>query len=241
MHGSILLRTPLWWSRVTSANHVMNPQPSVLIADDHPLARDSLHQIIIRTLPDALIAEAATADEVRTRLSRNPSINLLLLDLMMPGTSRFELLEQTCEAYPELKILVLSASESPYHKRKSLDLGASGYVTKTEPPDEIVNAIRVVVAGGIYLPEEFLDTGISPGENNRTAGTNASLSMPVTPRQAEVLSLAGQGKSNKAIARDLNLTENTVKIHMAAILRAFDAKNRTEAVMAARRLGLIED
>lgn len=222
-------------------NIAMTPKPSVLIADDHPLARDSLRQIISRTMPDARISEAATAEEVRTLLNQNSEIELLLLDLVMPGTSRFELLEQTCESYPDLKILVLSASESPYHKRKSLDLGASGYVTKTESRDEIVKAIRVVMAGGIYLPEEFLDPSNPPRENHQPTGNNPLHSVSVTPRQAEVLNLAGQGKSNKAIARDLNLTENTVKIHMAAILRAFDAKNRTEAVVAAKRLGLIED
>ncbi len=136
---------------------------------------------------------------------------------------------------------MLSASESPYHKRKALDIGASGYVTKTEPRSTIEEAIRMVAGGGIYVPREFLNPDSAPLANRGAPDARDPLQVSITPRQREVLALVAQGKSNKAVARDLDLTENTVKIHVAAVLKALGVRNRTEAVMAARRLGLLEE
>jgi DNA-binding NarL/FixJ family response regulator len=216
--------------------------PSVIIADDHPLARESLSQLVRKVIPGAQITEAANADELRRLLDDGAStIDLLLLDLVMPGAGRFELLEYACDAFPDLKVLVLSASESPYHKRKALDIGASGYVTKTEPRSTIEEAIRMVAGGGIYVPREFRNPDTAPPANEGTPDARDPLQVSITPRQREVLALVARGKSNKAVARDLDLTENTVKIHVAAVLKALGVRNRTEAVMAARRLGLLEE
>jgi DNA-binding NarL/FixJ family response regulator len=220
----------------------MAREPSVIIADDHPLARESLRQLVEKILPGARVTEAANADELRRLLDAgNGTIDLLLLDLVMPGAGRFELLEYACDTFPDLKVLVLSASESPYHKRKALDIGASGYVTKTEPRSTIGDAIRMVAGGGIYVPREFRAPDTHPSRDGETPDAADPLQVSVTPRQQEVLALVAQGKSNKAIARDLDLTENTVKIHVAAVLKALGVRNRTEAVMAARRLGLLEE
>lgn len=220
----------------------MAREPSVIIADDHPLARESLSQLVRKAIPGAQITEAANADEFRRLLDAGAGItDLVLLDLVMPGAARFELLEYACDAFPDLKVLVLSASESPYHKRKALDIGASGYVTKTEPRSAIEEAIRMVAGGGIYVPREFQNPDSAPLANRGPPDARDPLQVSITPRQREVLALVAQGKSNKAVARDLDLTENTVKIHVAAVLKALGVRNRTEAVMAARRLGLLEE
>ena len=220
----------------------MAREPSVIIADDHPLARESLSQLVRSVIPGAQVTEAANADELRRLLDAAAgTTDLLLLDLVMPGAGRFDLLEYACDAFPDLKVLVLSASESPYHKRKAVDIGASGYVTKTEPRSTIEEAIRMVAGGGVYLPGEFRNPDTAPPANGSTPGATAPLQVSITPRQQEVLDLVAQGKSNKAVARDLDLTENTVKIHVAAVLKALGVRNRTEAVMAARRLGLLEE
>lgn len=220
----------------------MAREPSVIIADDHPLARESLSQLVRKAIPGAQITEAANADEFRRLLDAGAgTTDLVLLDLVMPGAARFELLEYACDAFPDLKVLVLSASESPYHKRKALDIGASGYVTKTEPRSAIEEAIRMVAGGGIYVPREFQNPDSAPLANRGPPDARDPLQVSITPRQREVLALVAQGKSNKAVARDLDLTENTVKIHVAAVLKALGVRNRTEAVMAARRLGLLEE
>ena len=129
---------------------------NVIIADDHPLVRDSLRGVVKELLPQASIEEAASASEVLSRLDANPDVEMVLLDLVMPGANRFELLETICAEYPELKVVVLSASENPADIRKTLDVGATGFVPKSAAPAVIISAIRLVIDGGVYVPHELL-------------------------------------------------------------------------------------
>lgn len=205
----------------------------VLIADDHALLRTGLAAAIANLDPQASTWEATDAAGVLQAIDAHPDIDLILLDLFMPGADGFELLTKVCGGLCSAPVVVFSASEETAHMRKALDCGAAGFITKSTTRDIILSALQLVLAGGIYLPPELLQ-----------GPTTAALQSPagdwtdrLTPRQQEVLRLLGQGCSNKQIARELDLSENTVKIHVAGILRAARAVNRTEAVMQARAQG----
>lgn len=213
----------------------------VIIADDHPLVRDSLRVVVKQLLPQARLEEAATAGEVLARLEADSDVDMLILDLVMPGANRFELLGRICAEYPEMKVVVLSASENPVDIRKALDVGASGFVPKSAAPAVIVSAIRLVMDGGFYVPHELLKAHPGSAVQQSLAACSEPAQASITPRQNEVLRLLATGKSNKEIARELDLSEHTVKIHVASLLRALGVHNRTQAAVAARQQGLLED
>lgn len=212
----------------------------ILIADDHPLIRDSLIQVAGELDRVSGITQAACAEEVLSALADDPDIKLVLLDLVMPGSHGFDLLVQVCRDYPGAKTVVLSASESGQDMRQSLDAGASGFIPKSSRRPILLSALRLVLDGGIYVPPELLGSDGAAG-NVSAAGKSATPDTPLTPRQQEVLALLSRGHSNKAIARTLELSEHTVKIHVASILRALGVSNRTQAAMQARIKGLVEE
>jgi DNA-binding NarL/FixJ family response regulator len=218
----------------------------VLIADDHALVRQGLVLTLGALAPEACFSEAADADQVRHALSTDKRPDLVLLDLFMPGNEDFGLLSEVCRKDPDLLIVVLSASTEQAHMRKALDLGASGYIPKSSTADVMLSALRLVLAGGIYLPPDMLQQSAEPRDRPLQRPTVANSSRAdaysdttLTARQLEVLVCLADGKSNKQIASELNLSENTVKIHVAAILRALGADNRTQAAMAAKNRGLL--
>lgn len=211
----------------------------VLIADDHALVRAGLAEALAHLAGSPALLEAADAREVLATVGANPDLDLILLDLLMPGANGFELLSRVCGVVGETPVVVLSASEDTDHMRKALDCGAAGYIPKAAAAEVMLSALHLVLAGGIYVPPDLVHAPpagqanlTGPAIADHAAGLDA-----LTPRQCEVLRLIGQGRSNKQVARDLDLSQNTVKIHVAAILRAFGAANRTEAVMRARELG----
>lgn len=212
----------------------------ILIADDHPLIRDSLSQAVRELDGDAETFQASTAAEVQALLEANPDTELLLLDLIMPGSDGFNLLESVCRDFPEVKVVVLSASEDPGHMRKSLDAGASGFVPKSSRRSITLSALRLVIDGGVYVPPELLSPQATAPTPTLPTDIQPSFA-GITPRQQTVLRLLTDGKSNKEIARSLNLSEHTVKIHVASILRSLGVSNRTQAAMIARRKGLAND
>lgn len=213
----------------------MNPM-KVLIADDHPLLRDALARTLARVRPDAVVLQAGGHDEALARLvAEGPSLALVLVDLHMPaadGTRGVLALRRLRLAAPGTPLIVVSGDDDPAVMRATLAAGAAGFVPKSEPPERLEQAIALVLAGGSYLPPQALAdlrNGAAPPRPDAQA---------LTPRQLDVLRCLQQGRPNKLIARELGLTEGTVKIHIAAILRALQVKNRTEAVVVARRLGL---
>lgn len=205
----------------------------VLIADDHTLLRAGLATTIAHLDPGARTYEAADAAEVLATIGAHPDIDLILLDLYMPGANGFALLSKVCGGPCAAPVVVFSGSEEPAHMRQALDCGAAGFITKSTAREVVLSALRLVLAGGMYVPRELLQTPAAGELRAPMEGWTDKL----TPRQQEVLRLLGQGRSNKQIARTLDLSENTVKIHVAGILRAAGAANRTEAVMQARELG----
>lgn len=201
----------------------------VLVADDHALLRTGLIHLLRQLHGDLTAFEAADAAAALDAVHAHPDLDLILLDLFIPGANGFELLTQVCRFATGTPVVVLSSSEERGHMRKALDCGAVGFIPKSAVPEVMLSALRLVLEGGEYVPPDLLE-----GPSYTASQANAAL---LTARQRDVLRLVGQGQSNKQIARVLNLSENTVKIHVASILRSLGAANRTEAVMLARQQG----
>jgi DNA-binding NarL/FixJ family response regulator len=202
----------------------------VLIADDHPMVRDALARTLRLLAPDAQLLEADDYATAEAQLAAHKA-DLAVLDLHMPGMDGVEGLRRLHGRFPTLPIVVASGDTDPAVMRATLASGAVAFLPKSEPPELLLQALRIVLAGGSYLPRQALADwphGVPPPRPDAAA---------LTPRQRDVLRCLMQGQPNKLIARELGLTEGTVKIHIAAILRALQARNRTEAVVVARDLG----
>ncbi len=202
----------------------------VLIADDHPLVRDALARTLRCVQPDALVLEAADfASALRVLQTEAPQ--LALVDLHMPGMERVDGVRRLRLLCPGVPLVVASGEDDPAVIRAALAAGAVGFLPKAESPDVLQQALRLVLGGGTYTPPQAL-ADLQPGAAPRPDASG------LTPRQTDVLRCLMRGQPNKLIARELGLTEGTVKIHIAAILRVLQARNRTEAVVVARNLGL---
>lgn len=218
----------------------------LLVVDDHTLIREGLRNVLQDLGPGVTIVEAQDLRETLEALDSHADLSLVLLDLNLPDSSGQRTLLRVCEARPELPVIVLSAAEEPDFMGHCLEAGAMGFVAKSSVNSVLVDAIRLVLSGGMAIPpqvnRESLVLGRKPdlsctpdtGEQTPTATVDLGL----TERQLEVLALVMQGKSNKAICRDLDLAESTVKLHVSAILRALRVGSRTQAVLEATRLGV---
>lgn len=210
--------------------------PTIGIADDHPIVRAALASALGVLGEGVRILEAADGAATLALVDTHPELDLLLMDLHMPLVEGISGVRNVRNRAPALPVVVISAEEQPDVVASLIGLGVSGYIPKSDHPAVIVSAVRLVLAGGIYVPPRFMARGLAAGNGGTTAdGSQASL-MGLTPRQQDVLRLLGEGKSNKVIARELGITEGTVKVHLIAVFRAFDVRNRTAAVVAAQRL-----
>ena len=211
----------------------------ILVVDDHPLIREAMQSVLAQLDPEIQLLEAGNCDEALAIAAREPDLALVLLDLRLPGISGLDGLEVLRERHPNVPVVVLSASEDRSEVMRALDLGAMGFIPKTQPSRAMIEALKVVLAGGVYLPAEIMSQGAEANPSSAAYDPKAQAAeLGLTPRQFEVLSLLIQGKPNKLICRDLNLAEGTVKIHVAAILKALGVMNRTQAVVAVSRKGL---
>lgn len=204
----------------------------ILIADDHALFRAGLRGILRDLIEEPTCLEAGTCGEVLTVLAADPGVELLLLDLGMPGMDEAGGVAAVADAAPNLLIVVVSASESRADVLQAINSGAVGYIPKSSSPAVMVGALQLVLAGGIYLPPMLIDRG------SREAAAPAG-EAGLTQRQREVLDLLVQGRSNKEIARRLNLSISAVKLHVSGVFEALGVGNRTEATLVATRRGLI--
>ena len=207
----------------------------ILIADDHALFREGLRYVLAGVGDDVEILEAKDGAGALVLVAARPDLDLVLLDLAMPGMDGLAGLRALRARTPSVPVVILSASEETIDIRLALDGGAMGFIPKSSTSEVMLSALRLVLSGGVYLPPAILQrsrTGKGP-----VASAELTLeSLGLTPRQHDVLRLLGQGKSNKEIARALVLAEGTVKLHVSAILKALDVGNRTQAVVAAARL-----
>jgi len=208
----------------------------ILVTDDHPIMREALKIALGSMLPDGEIICAGTLDEA-VRLARAHEPSLAILDLGLPGQSGIGSLTSFRQQVPEVPVVVFSAMDDRATVLSALDAGAMGFIPKTVPSDVLMSALRIVFAGAIYVPPEALDGAQAPAAD-RPAPPRSEDFGALTPRQREVMNLLLQGHSNKRICRQLSIAENTVKVHVSAVLRALNAENRTQAVLAASRLGV---
>lgn len=211
-----------------------------LIVDDHALITGALSLMLEDRDPEAEVHTAATAREALDLVNREGDADLLILDLSMPDVTGTELMEEIVRMQPMLKILVVSGLADQESIMRVLQLGAAGFVPKSLNTEMLGNAIDFVLKGGVFIPSKLLTESQRVGFFTRTAAhlkSSAEEPVHLTERQKDVLALLAQGAPIKRICRELDLSEGTVKTHVAAIYRAFGASNRTEALLAARRAG----
>ncbi len=215
----------------------------ILVVDDHPLIRQALQGVLRELDGDATVLEASDSPAALRLAAEHPDLDLILLDLRLPGTGGIDTLTQMRECQPGVPVVVLSAFDDRQTVTEAIECGAMGFISKTSSSEVMLSALRLVFSGGIYLPATVLGyaetTATAPGNGAGTAATAPHLGL--TDRQLQVLALIVQGKSNKLICRELDLAESTVKIHVSAILKTLNVASRTQAVIAAGRLGLMFD
>ncbi len=205
-----------------------------LLADDHPLMREGVRQVLAQLEPQIEIIDAHDYPSLFAQTAAHADLDLALVDLNMPGFVGMQGITQFRSRFPDIPLVVLSASESPHDIQSALEAGALGYIPKAAPTAVMLAALRQVLAGDVYVPNCL---GNSNGLHTiAPADFEALQHSGLTARQLEVARLLAQGSANKAIAGMLDMSESTVKVHIAAIFRAFNATNRTEAVLAIQRL-----
>lgn len=208
----------------------------VLVVDDHELAREALKHVLPGLGVAIELDEAGTYAQALERAAQS-SYDLVLLDLMLPDGSGMQALRVLREKHAEMPVVVISGRDNDSKiVLEAIEAGAMGFIPKSSKRDVLLQALRLVLAGGVYLPPAVLDTPVRVAEPMPAASPAASLDL--TPRQMEVLRWLIQGKPNKVIARELGVSESTVKVHCQALFRALGATTRTEAVYAAAKLGV---
>jgi DNA-binding NarL/FixJ family response regulator len=208
------------------------PNYRLVIADDHPLFRGALREAVEGLLEHAEIAEAGTFEAAAELLERGADIDLVLLDLTMPGVRGFSGLMYMRAQYPSVPVIVVSANDDPAVIRRCMDFGASGFIPKTLGVDAMRNAIRCVLDGGLWTPP---DVDLTTGSDAETAELMARMAT-LTPQQVRVLMMLSGGLLNKQIAFQLSVSEATVKAHVSAILQKLGVESRTQAVIAAAKI-----
>ena len=208
----------------------------LLLVDDHALFREGL-KFLLRGLDDELVVDEAESCAAATTRQGQFTYDLILLDLNLPGVGGLEALAAIRAAFPQTPVVVLSGEDDPRTIRATIEQGAMGFVPKSSTPEILIQALKLILAHGVYLPVSALDGDAAPVPHAARESSDAVLAS-LSARQLEVLRCVIQGQPNKLIARNLALSESTVKAHLSAVFRALGAHNRTEAVYAAAKLGL---
>ena len=208
------------------------PQYRLLIADDHPLFRGALRESVSGLVQGATIAEAGTFNEVAELIERSSDVDLVLLDLTMPGVRGFSGLMYLRAQYPGVPVIVVSANDDPAAIRRCMQFGASGFIPKTLGVEAMRVAISRILGGGVWTPP---DVDLSAGSDTEIAALMARMAT-LTPQQVRVLMMLSEGLLNKQIAYQLGVSEATVKAHVSAILQKLGVESRTQAVIAAAKI-----
>lgn len=204
-----------------------------VIADDHPLFRDALKQALAVIADSAEIVEAGDFATTKEALLRNHDVDLVLLDLSMPGASGLSGLVTLRGIHPDFPMVVVSAHDDPETIRRALELGASGFISKSASMEQIRSAVQTVLGGGVATPEG-VDLGV---ENDLELSDLIRRVQSLTPQQTRVLGMLAEGLLNKQIAFELNVSEATIKAHVSAILQKLGVDSRTQAVILLSRIG----
>ncbi len=213
----------------------------ILVVDDHPLIQEAAKTVLTQLDGATEVIAATTCAEALRQVGQHPDINLILLDLGLPDVDGYDALAKLRSQHEAVPVVVLSANDSKSAVTKAIEGGAMGFIPKTATTAVMVNALRLVLSGAVYLPSEVLGPdapSVKSGAESHGEPTKTPADLGLTERQSQVLSLLIQGKPNKLIMRELGLAEATVKVHIGAILKALSVDNRTQAVIAVAQRGI---
>jgi DNA-binding NarL/FixJ family response regulator len=205
----------------------------LMIVDDHPMFRGALNQALSASILGAEIVESGSLDELVAKLAQSTDVDLILLDLAMPGVQGLSGLLYLRAQHPEIPVVIVSASEDIPLIRRAIEFGASGYVPKSLPVEKIRDAVRQVLDGAVWVPPD-IDLTTAPDKETTDLVNRLS---NLTPQQVRVLMMLGEGLLNKQIAFRLSVSEATIKAHVSAILQKLAVDSRTQAVIAINRIG----
>ncbi|MEG2047115.1 MAG: response regulator transcription factor [Comamonas sp.] len=205
------------------------PEPTLLVADDHPLFRAALIQVLHENFPQYRIVEAASAQTIGTAMQEHPEIELVLLDLTMPGARGFSSLLHLRGEYPEVPVIVVSSRDDPRVIRRAHQFGAAGFISKSASAQDMRTGMTMVLEGDSWFP------AMAAEQSEADAALAAKLAQ-LTPQQFRVLLCLADGLLNKQIAHELGLAENTVKVHVTAILKKLECYSRTQAAVLVKSL-----
>jgi two-component system, NarL family, nitrate/nitrite response regulator NarL len=209
----------------------------LLIVDDHPVVREGLAALLRQLAPDMTVLLAESGSQGLGLTNQHPDLDLVILDLAMPGSDGFAMLHEFGKLHPQLPVVVVSSSEDPRDVRRALAAGALGYIPKSAPPRTLLAAVRFVLDGNVYVPSLLAQNPASvPDEAADDSARKPTVSL--TGRQMDVLRLLREGRSNKEIGRTLGLSEKTVKVHVTALFRALNVANRIQAAAKADKVGV---
>lgn len=203
--------------------------PLILVADDHPLFRAAVLHALREAMPGTQVVESASAPVLGQSLLDHPQADLVLLDLMMPGARGFSALLHVRGEHPQVPVVVISSNDHPRVIRRAQQFGAAGFIPKSAPAESIGEAVAAVLEGGTWFPP------MAAERSDADAELAAKLAR-LTPQQFRVLMCLADGLLNKQIAHELGLAENTVKVHVTAILRKLECYSRTQAAVLVRAL-----
>ena len=215
----------------------------IVVADDHALVRGGIGLLVKSLHPNTELIECNAYESILKVLDGDEPVDLLLLDLMMPGMDLIRSVKHICSNWADVPVIVISMRDETQTIREVLRAGAVGYIPKTSSPDVTMNAIRLVLSGGIYVPPDVLQLGYASSEyQSADAAVSGSAStsgrkLGLTARQEDVIALISEGYSNKEIASELNLTPGTIKMHLSRIYKVLGVKSRTEAIAKHMKLG----
>jgi len=211
----------------------------ILIADDHPLFRDAIKSIVTEEFDGYTMLETATLDDAINLVDDNPDIDLILLDLNMPGMEGLTGIVKMRNHAPEIPLGIISAEEDKSVVLQTVGYGAVGFIPKSSPREVITHAISQILDGQVYMPADIIRSGpmhSGMGSNRNTHDVDLRNMSYLTRKQLQVFEQMAKGKSNKQIAYDMNIAETTVKAHVSAILHKLNVKNRIQAVLCASNI-----
>ncbi|MFP3978543.1 MULTISPECIES: response regulator transcription factor [Marinobacter] len=215
----------------------MEPTYKILIADDHPLFREAISSVIVSGVEGSEVLQTDDLDSALSVTRENDDLDLILLDLNMPGMNGLNGLMTLRNEAPTIPVVIVSAEEDKQVVLQAITYGAVGFITKSSPRQEMTKAIQQILNGNVYLPSDIIRTGKESNNSRRSRSddnpVSAEMLNSLTRRQLLVLERMAKGESNKQIAYNLNIAETTVKAHVSAILRKLGVHNRVQAILSA--------
>lgn len=210
-----------------------------LVIDDHALVREGLRHVLESLADRVTVLEARNAAEAYALAEQHADLDLVLLDLKLPGVGGYAAMQELHRRHNTLPVVIISGSEDTPSVVAAMKMHAAGFIPKSSPREVMLQALRLVLAGGVYIPPQALAfAGLDDSGESSNRDTESLDKPALTERQREVLGLIAQGKPNKIIASELNISEATVKTHVTDIMRALKVTNRAQAGVAARLLGI---